>query len=83
MTKQIVKICVSLFLVFIFTDFSKPLFAQELSPAESKQVEQKIVLLETKLERLKSVQAQILEKQSGIIEELNALRIWIRRYRSG
>ena len=81
MTKRIIRICGSVFLVLVLAHFFKPLFAQELSPSESNQLEQKVVLLEAKLERFKSTQARILERQARVAEELESLKVWIRHNR--
>ncbi len=57
---------------------STPLFAEQ-SAAELQNLDQKLAVLEVKVNRLSSIQTQIIQKQTEIKDELNNLGIWIRR----
>ena len=59
-----------------------PSFAQE-SSADLRDIDRKLSVLETKVNRLTNTHAQIISKQSQIKDELDSLRIWIRRNRGG
>ena len=69
---------------FIFVSFlgilSMPnmLFAEE-SATELQGIDQKLTILEAKVNRLSSVQTQIIQKQAEIKQEINTLKIWVRR----
>lgn len=54
----------------------------EPASSELRLAEQKLAAIETKLNRLKSGQAEIERKHAQIVQELESLRIWIRRNRS-
>ena len=62
----------------IFLSSPAALFA-EPSPNELQSVDQKVAILEAKVNRLNTTQTQIIQKQNEIKEELDALRIWIRQ----
>ena len=59
---------------------SAPSFAQE-SSADLGDIDRKLSVLEAKVKRLTDNHAQIISKQSQIKDELDSLRIWIRRNR--
>lgn len=60
---------------------SFPLRAEDSSMVV-RDVSQKLLILETKIDRLTSSQNQIVQKHADIQKELDNLRIWIRRNRS-
>ncbi len=45
-------------------------------------VHQRLAFLEAKIKRISALQAQMTQQQSAITEELDGLKIWIRRNRS-
>ena len=71
-----------LFFAFVFFAVAllngASLFAED-SANELGSVDQKLTTLEAKLSRLSTVQAQMIQKQAEIKQELDNLRIWIRR----
>ncbi|MBI1977945.1 MAG: hypothetical protein HYS55_04270 [Candidatus Omnitrophica bacterium] len=71
--------CVAVFSVWFL--YAVPLWAEPTS-AELRLAEQKLAAIETKLNRLKASQTEINQKHAQIFQELDVLRIWIRRYRS-
>lgn len=64
--------------LFLILAAPLPLRAQD-SPSQLGVLNQKITLLENKVDRLKATQAKIVQKQSGIKAELQTLRVWINR----
>ncbi len=68
-------------LLLIFLSLSPVLKAEESSPA-LRDVSQKLLLLESKVSRLSASQEQIVQKHEQISQELDSLRIWIRRHRN-
>ncbi len=75
---QLVK-TISLLLIFLF--LSPALKAEESSPA-LRDVSQKLLLLESKVNHLSASQEQIVQKHEQISQELASLRILIRRHRN-
>lgn len=56
-------------------------FAQEPS-ADFREMDRKLSTLESKMNQMDAAHEEILSKQATIKEELESLRIWIRRNRS-
>lgn len=57
-------------------------FAGPGDSASFADLDQKITLLQSKIERLAASQERIIHKNNEISKELDSLRIWIRRNRS-
>lgn len=66
------------FFAVLFT--SGHLLAQE-SPMDLREIERKLSALHAKVSGLNAVHDQIISKQTQIKEELESLKIWIRRHR--
>ena len=68
-----------IFIFFIGTGSTfRVLFAEE-SSANLQGIDQKLTILEAKVSHLNSAQTQIAQKQAEMKQELDSLRIWIRR----
>jgi len=59
---------------------SHPLAAQE-SAVDLREIERKLTALEAKVNQLNAVHEQMISKQAQVKEELESLKIWIRRHR--
>ena len=75
--KHSLPVCLT-FVLIIVSLSPVALFAAP-SSADLGGVDQKLTILETKVNRLNTIQTQIIEKQKQIKEELDDLRIWIHR----
>ncbi len=75
--KLIFRLFVPIFFILMVFK-SAPLFAEQ-SAAELQNMDQKLAILEVKVNRLNSIEAQVIQKQAEIKEELNNLKIWIYR----
>ena len=69
-------------LLFVIVLFSGSLSYAEESNAQWQDVERKLTVLETKVNRVKTAHAEIIQKQTEIKKELETLKIWIHRNRN-
>lgn len=72
------KLVIGILAIILF----EPIVWAQDDSAALHEVDQKLVLLEAKVSQWEARQAQIIQKQAEIAEELQVLRVWIRRNRS-
>ncbi len=65
-------------IVFLFV----PVLLRAEESTALRDASQKLVLLESKVSQLTASQSQVIQKLEQIGQELNSLRIWIRRNRN-
>ncbi|MBI4358017.1 MAG: hypothetical protein HY584_01835 [Candidatus Omnitrophica bacterium] len=73
--------CSFVFFIVLTSVIGNSLLAQT-SEADLQSVDRKLVLLQTKMNRLKTIQEEVIQKQVEIKQELDSLKIWIRKNRS-
>lgn len=73
------RICFFIFMFFIGIGSTWRTLLAEESSQNLQGIDQKLTILEAKVSHVSSVQAQIVQKQAEMKQELDTLRIWIRR----
>ena len=68
--------------IFLFVFLSASGSARADDAAIANELTQKILFLESKISRLAVLQEQVLQKNTEINQELDTLKIWIRRHRN-
>jgi len=73
------RVCFFIFIFFIGILPTFSVLLAEESSTHLQGIDQKLTILEVKINHLSSVQTQIVQKQAEMKQELDTLRIWIRR----